>query len=103
MWMRLQNRVLFLGTESPEENSTGKLHRAATGQGDHGVKDECTQACRAGEGEVGTHLTCWVHSRPAWEAEAEFHAIPVPEQQVEHLRGQNPRAAPALLLASSQL
>lgn len=58
---------------------------------------------RAGEGEAGTHLTCWVHSRPAWEAEAEFHAIPVPEQQVEHLRGRNPRAAPALLLASSQL
>lgn len=52
------------------------------------------RTCKAGEGDAGTHLMCWVHIRPVWEAKAELHAMSAPEQQVEHSRGQNTHTPP---------
>lgn len=47
------------------------------------------------------HLT--VYNRPAWEAKVELNVIPAPEQQLEHLRGQESQGSPSPPMASSQL
>lgn len=98
----------FPSTESSKENSAGRPHRATESWGDHLVKgDEGMQYWEGRSWNIpsmlGTEIHLTVHSRPAWEAEVELNAIPAPEKQLEHLRGQNPRAAPAPPLASSQL